>query len=110
MKKTGIKNRTVSLIIILLVYIAAAAAGFLVYHLVSGMHLLVSTLLADIASTIVVWLCGIFLKNSSVYDPYWSLAPIFIIIFWIFSLNVSIGAIDILFIIAILSPRQRLLS
>jgi steroid 5-alpha reductase family enzyme len=103
-----IKSRTASFLIILLIYIAAAAAGFLVYYLTSGMHLLVSTLLADIAATIVVWLCGIFLKNSSVYDPYWSVAPIFIIIFWIFALDISITAVDILLIIAIFAWGIRL--
>ena len=49
----------------------------------SGLHILLSTLLADIAATFIVWLAGIIFKNSSVYDPYWSVAPIFIIIFWI---------------------------
>ena len=101
MRRTEIKSRTVSFLIILVIYIAAAAAGFLVYYFTSGMPLLISTLLADIAATIVVWLFGIFLKNSSVYDPYWSVAPVFIIIFWIVALDISINATHILFMIAI---------
>jgi steroid 5-alpha reductase family enzyme len=73
------------------------------------MHILISTLLADIAATIVVWLCGIFLNNSSsVYDPYWSAAPIFILISWIFVLDVQVTAAEILFIIAILVWGFRL--
>jgi len=104
----NIRNRAASFFIIFIIYIAAAAAGVLVYYLASGMHLLISTLLADIAATIVVWLCGIFLKNSSVYDPYWSVAPIFIIIFWIFAVDISIGAIDILLIIAVFTWGIRL--
>ena len=30
----------------------------------------------DVAATIVVWVFSVILKNSSVYDPYWSVLPI----------------------------------
>ena len=49
----------------------------------------------------IVWLAGIIFKNSSVYDPYWSVAPIFIIIFWIFVRDISLSVTDILFMAAI---------
>lgn len=101
MKSSWKDNRTASFLIVLSVYIVAGAAAFLVYWLSSGLHLLIATLLADIAATIVVWLSGIIFRNSSVYDPYWSVAPIFIIVFWILVENTSISVTDILFIIAI---------
>jgi steroid 5-alpha reductase family enzyme len=108
MNTSMVKSRTASFLIIFLIYITAGAAAYLAYDLTSGMHILISTLLADIAATIVVWLCGIFLNNSSVYDPYWSAAPIFILISWIFVLDVQVTAAEILFITAILVWGVRL--
>ena len=91
MKNSWKDSRVVSFLIVLAIYIVAGAAAFLVYWLASGIHLLISTLLADIAATLVVWLLGIFFRNSSVYDPYWSVAPIFIIIFWILVRDITIS-------------------
>jgi len=101
MKRSGIKNRALSFLVVLIIYVLAGAAGFLTYSLASSMHLLIATLLADIVATIVVWLAGIMFKNSSVYDPYWSVVPIFIAIFWIFVRDISLTVTDILFIAAI---------
>jgi steroid 5-alpha reductase family enzyme len=38
---------------------------------------------ADIAATIVVFLFSVVVRNSSMYDPYWSVAPVAIAIFWL---------------------------
>ncbi|HEU5379243.1 MAG TPA: DUF1295 domain-containing protein [Ktedonobacteraceae bacterium] len=39
--------------------------------------------LADLAATVVVFLCSMLIRNSSMYDPYWSVAPVFIALFWL---------------------------
>ena len=57
-----------------LVYGAAAVAGVLVYRTASGSPL-VKMLLADLAATVLVYLMSVPLGNASVYDPYWSVAP-----------------------------------
>jgi len=108
MKTSFVRNRTASFIIVFVIYISAAAAGLAVYNLFSGIHILVSILLADIAATIVVWLCGIFLNNSSVYDPYWSAAPIAIMISWLFILDITVTAFDILLMAAVFVWGVRL--
>ena len=64
----NIKNKTTSLLIVFLIYLFAFFIGFLIFRLTSNMNLLISTLLADIAATIIVWVFGIVFKNSSVYD------------------------------------------
>jgi steroid 5-alpha reductase family enzyme len=46
------------------------------------MSLLYATLLADIAMTIVVFAFSIRCNNSSIYDPFWSVVPIFIVLTW----------------------------
>jgi steroid 5-alpha reductase family enzyme len=108
MKRSGIDNKAASLLIVLLTYIIAAAAGYLVYFLSSGMHLIISVLLADIAATIVVWLSGILFKNSSLYDPYWSVIPFFIIIFWAFVKGITYSVTDILLVVVVFVWGARL--
>ncbi len=39
--------------------------------------------LADVAATIVIFLWSLVLRNSSMYDPYWSVAPVPIAIYWL---------------------------
>lgn len=42
-----------------------------------------NALLADLIGTIVVFIFSVIYRNSSVYDPYWSVVPIFIAIYWL---------------------------
>jgi steroid 5-alpha reductase family enzyme len=95
-----IKNRTVSFLIILAVYALAIFTAVIVFKLSSGMHLLMSTFLADIAATLVVWVSGVVFSNSSIYDPYWSVAPLVILLYWVISSEISLTAVNILFIAA----------
>jgi len=39
--------------------------------------------LADLAATIVVFIFSVLTNNSSMYDPYWSVAPVPIALFWL---------------------------
>lgn len=39
--------------------------------------------LADLAATLVIFIFSIFTQNSSMYDPYWSIAPLPIALFWL---------------------------
>lgn len=96
-----IKNRTLSFLIVLAVYIIAFLSGLLVFKLSSNMHLLISTFLADIAATFVVWGSGLLFSNSSVYDPYWSMAPLVLLPCWVIIKVVSFSAVDILFLVAV---------
>jgi len=103
-----IKNRTISFLIILVIYILAFFVGLLVFKLSSDLHVLVSTFLADIAATLVVWGFGILFANSSIYDPYWSVAPLIILPCWIIIKEFSFSVIDILFMVAIIIWGMRL--
>jgi steroid 5-alpha reductase family enzyme len=61
--------------VLLLIYILASAVGIAVFRLLPGLGLMARLFAADISATLFVWLTGLFLRNSSVYDPYWSVAP-----------------------------------
>src|SRR5689334_9034132 len=60
-----------------LVYASALIVGIAVTNGLahSGMHPLWIALLADVAATVVVFGSSFAFDNSSLYDPYWSVAP-----------------------------------
>jgi steroid 5-alpha reductase family enzyme len=62
--------------VIFLIYAAAIAIGIVIFLSLPGLKFVTGLFVADIAATLFVWLMGLILKNSSVYDPYWSVAPI----------------------------------
>jgi steroid 5-alpha reductase family enzyme len=101
MVRINTRPRILSFIIVFLIYAAAFFAGFIVFKFTSDMQLLISTLLADIAATLVVWASGILFGNSSVYDPYWSVAPPLILALWMFQKVIELSFIDVLFTAAV---------
>ena len=68
-------SRQCSFIIITLIYLAATLFGIWVFAALNGNHFLLRLFAADFAATVFVWLWGVIFSNSSVYDPYWSVAP-----------------------------------
>lgn len=47
------------------------------------LHPLLMILMADIAATIVIYTFSMILKNTSLYDPYWSVAPLIISFYYL---------------------------
>lgn len=92
------KNRISSLIIILLIYIVATIVAVLIYKNLNYSFWM-NLLLADVGATVVVFIFSCILKNSSVYDPYWSVQPIIII--WLLVLKNKINITKILFLVVI---------
>lgn len=72
------KSHIIGFSIITSIYIVAAAIGIAVFNFLSNDNILLNILLADLSATLFIWAMGIILKNSSVYDPYWSVAPMVI--------------------------------
>ncbi len=66
-----------------LVYLAAAAAAVLAVRLTGTRNLILAAAAADLAGTLVVFIGSVILDNSSIYDPYWSVAPVLIAAFWL---------------------------
>ena len=69
------ENRTLGFAVIAAVYTAAAVLGVLVYRAL-GVSWVPRLLLADVAATLLVFIASLLLDNASVYDPYWSVAPL----------------------------------
>ena len=75
-------NRAFLLVILAYVLAGVTAIGMgILFHSQSP---LVIVALADLVATIVVFIFSVITDNSSMYDPYWSVAPVFIALFWLF--------------------------
>ena len=63
-------------------YAAALAAALAVGWALRGRHPVLVAAAADAAATLVVFAFSVRHDNSSLYDPYWSVAPIPIALYW----------------------------
>lgn len=94
------ESRKLSFLVIFLIYIIALLIGLFVFKLDLSSKFLLNVLYADIVATIFIFLVGVLLSNASVYDPYWSVAPIVILpLAALYYNNFSIGVILLLVVI-----------
>jgi steroid 5-alpha reductase family enzyme len=63
-------------------YLLALVAALATALALSGRDPIVVALVADVVATAVVFAFSLVLDNSSMYDPYWSAAPIPIVLYW----------------------------
>jgi steroid 5-alpha reductase family enzyme len=70
-----------SLAVVAAAYLLAGAAAWATVAALDG-PALVKALVADVVATVVVWALSELLRNASLYDPYWSVAPPVIAIAW----------------------------
>lgn len=71
------QNRLFGLSILAVLYAAAAAVGIVLCRTLPFSFPL-SLLIADVCATVFIFLFSVLLSNASVYDPYWSVAPVVI--------------------------------
>jgi steroid 5-alpha reductase family enzyme len=72
-----------------LAYLIAGIVALAVGYGLGDSHPLLIVGAADIAATIVVFAFSVLLGNSSYYDPYWSVAPAFIALYFVYPLQVA---------------------
>ncbi|MBQ2155735.1 MAG: DUF1295 domain-containing protein [Clostridiales bacterium] len=75
------ESKTAGILIITSIYIMAAAIGLGVYMLMT-FPFWAKLLIADVLCTVFVFIFSLLFKNASVYDPYWSVQPIVIVLFF----------------------------
>lgn len=98
-------NRILSFFVVALVYLVASAVGIITYVYLP-FEFYWNLLIADVIATVVTFIFSCILKNASVYDPYWSVQPIVILV--CFSLKGNLNAIDIVLLIAVILWGVRL--
>ena len=101
------KTRTLSFIIVTLVYILATIIGLFVYKLLP-FHFAINLLIADVIATVVVFIFSLILKTASVYDPYWSVQPIVIVVSYAISNGLNVQTLLPLIAICIWGIRLTL--
>lgn len=72
------KNKIVGIIIIALIYLFVLGAGVGIYFLFPEelrKQALLMLLIIDIICTVLIFIFSCIFKNSSIYDPYWSVIP-----------------------------------
>jgi steroid 5-alpha reductase family enzyme len=74
---------------VVLAYLLALAAAFVTILVLVDFNTIIKTFIADIAATLVIFAFGRIFRNASFYDPFWSLAPIFIVFYWLIFINSS---------------------
>ncbi len=89
-------SKGLSLLIVLFVYTAAFFTGLLIFALLPFKGIF-AYLIADAAATVVVWAVGLVFKNASLYDPYWSVAPLVLFVCFLIETQ-SVDAVDMLYI------------
>ena len=72
------QSRAQSFLFTVVIYLVALGVGLYAFSRVSGNEF-VRVLIADVAATLFVYLVSLPLGNASVYDPYWSVAPVVIL-------------------------------
>jgi steroid 5-alpha reductase family enzyme len=70
-------------LIVVAAYVLAGAAAIGTGIWFHAQQPIVIVALADLAATIVVFIFSVITGNSSIYDPYWSVAPVPIALFWL---------------------------
>lgn len=94
-----LNNRAASFVILAVVYILAAAAG-IVSYIYLPFDFWLNLLIADVIATVVTFIFSVIFGNASVYDPYWSVQPLVIVLAFAIG-SATFGWAQILCLVAI---------
>jgi len=102
-------SKPVSILILLAAYIAAMGGAMLVFILCpTYFSPVLSSVLASIGATVVIYLFSTGYKNSSFYDPYWSVSPFVLAIYWSVTYGNPSSFTDTIILVVILLWSLRL--
>lgn len=90
--KNLLENRVFSFVVVFLVYAIAIVEGVFLYQRLQ-MPFWLALLVCDVVCTVVVFIFSLAFENASVYDPYWSVQPIVIVLLFLFIREVDIFGI-----------------
>lgn len=76
-------NRQKGLLVIFYIYGFAFFVAIIVGLIFHYLHPLLLILLSDISATLVVYIFSLIYKNTSIYDPYWFIVPVFISVYYL---------------------------
>ena len=86
------KSKVASFIIVFITYLLATVVGYFTF-ISLNLPVWLSLLIADVVATVVTFIFSVIFKNASVYDPYWSVQPIVIVIMFAIGKPINITAL-----------------
>jgi steroid 5-alpha reductase family enzyme len=92
-------DRRRALLAVFVAYAVALAVALATGWVLRGRSAILVAALADVAATLVVFVFSVRHDNSSVYDPYWSVAPICIAAYWAAAGGVDLRALLVLLLV-----------
>ena len=75
-------NKRRALLEVTIMYIIIGAVGWAAYQMLGNEEALMRFLYADLVMTLVTFIFSLIKRNSSVYDPYWTVIPFLFIVQW----------------------------
>ena len=81
-------SKFIGILITVIVYVIAFLGGAICYLLLPFDFILLKLLIADIGATVIVYLGSVIFDNASIYDPYWSVAPMVLVLAFMFLTNI----------------------
>lgn len=87
-----IKSKSFGLGLVSIIYITAILLSYWLYVWIDFVAPVWELLIIDIVATLYIYAWSCIWKNASLYDPYWSVAPILLGLFW---LNQSFSSISL---------------
>ena len=89
-KVNGIKySFFIDRFIVVVAYVMALLGGWISMWFFPEQDLWVKVAIADFVGTVIIFMYSVLLKNSSMYDPYWSVIPIFILLYLFLAVDIS---------------------
>ena len=84
MKELNSKNNMLKAYLYVLgFYTIALISSLVIGRIFSFLHPLLMILFADLVATFVIFIGTTILRNTSLYDPYWSVAPLIISLYYL---------------------------
>ena len=71
-----------SYMIWLLTYFIGGIVAYMIYPFVEGQGPIMAAFWMNMAATIVIFISSCIFNNASLYDAYWSVGPVFTMLFW----------------------------
>ncbi len=102
-KVEGIKySFFIDRLVVVIAYLMAIFGAWISIQFFPDKELWVKIAIGDVVGTVIIFLYSLLLKNSSIYDPYWSVAPIIILLYLIilngaFSIRIVLVSIIVVY-------------
>ena len=78
-----------SISICILSYLTALMFSYFLLKFFSSNHIWLDIVAAHLASTLIIFSFSLIFKNSSLYDPFWSVMPFFIFLYLVFNVEID---------------------